>query len=342
MVDQDMSLFHDTVPLFSVTEFGAPMPDTDRLWHAKSAQEWAGLFEQVHEFAGGYSSVGSGARPLSLRELFRLFLDDEIVSQGIGLTALHLRLLLHPLQGLVCQHWQLLSCFSDSVGSRKGSRAVTAASTKVRLEEVHVLLQRWYDLTDRYCKTTPMCPMMQSNIVIFHLISLNAVTNFPEIEKLARREGFDGTYQKLIWIHQRCISDVTEALFHAGQILRLIQSMPRGVRPPWWAGAIYRVALILWTDALTHSESVTPTSNGTYPSPGSTFAIDALPAEHPLVVRYLSKREGVPTLTKRDGIPVPMDNAFGVLSHCVDVIDEGVPTRFSDGIRGKLDRLAQC
>ena len=316
------------------------MPDADRLWHAKTAAEWTSIFEQVHEFTGGFSSVGSGARPLSLRDLFRHFLDDEIVAQGIELTPLHLRLLLHPLQSLVCQYCQLLSCFSDTVASRQRTRAVTAASTRVRLEEVQALLQRWYDLADRYTKSNQMCAMMQANLVMFHLISLNAITTFPEIEKLARREGFDGTYQQLVWIHRRCISDVEEAIFHCGQVLRLIRSMPRGVRPPWWSAAIYRVSLILWTDSLTHNDTVSPPS-GLFPVPGPSFATDALPPDHPLIIRYLTKREGVPTLTKRDGSQMPIEHAFGVLSHCLDIINEGVSNRFSDGIRGKLEKLAR-
>jgi hypothetical protein len=316
------------------------MPDADRLWQAKSAQEWSEVFNQVHEFSGGYSSVGSGARPLSLRDLFRLFLDDEIIPQNIALTPLHLRLLLHPLQSLVCQYCQLLSCFSDTMASRSRHRAVTAASTRVRLEEVQALLQRWYDLADRYNKANPMCAMMQANLVLFHLVSLNAVTNFPEIERLARREGFDGTYQQLLWIHKRCIADVEEAIFHCGQVFRLVRSMPRGIRPPWWPGAVYRVALILWTDSLTHNENLSP-SNGVFPPSSVTFAVDGLPAEHPLIVRYMGKREGIPTLTKRDGTQMAMDNAFTVLTHCIDVVDEGVATRFSDGIRGKLEKLAR-
>jgi hypothetical protein len=339
MVDQDLSLFRDTAPLFSVTEFGAPMPDADRLWQAKSAQEWSSLFDEVHQFSGGYSAVGSGARPKALRDLFRHFLDDEIISQGIQLTPLHLRLLLHPLQGLVHQCCQLLSCFSDSMGTRQRTRAVTAASTRSQLEEVRGLLQRWYGLADRYMKASPMCPMMQANLVVFHLISLNAVTNFPEIERLARKESFDGSYQQLMWIHKRCISDVEEAIFHCGQVLRWIRMMPKDTRPPWWAGAVYRAALILWTDSLTHTESITPAS-GLFPVPGPSFAADSLPSEHPLVQRYLQKREGVPTLTKRDGSQIPLDHAFTVLSHCIDVIDEGVATRFTDGIRNKLERLA--
>lgn len=341
MVDQDLSLFHDAAPSFSVTEFSAPMPDADRLWQAKSASEWSEMFNQVHEFSNGYSSVGSGVRPLSLKELFRHFLDDEIIAQDIHLTPIHLRLLLHPLQTLVCQYCQLLSCFSDSTASRQRSRAVTAASTRVRLEEVQALLQRWYDLAERYTKTNPICPTMQTNLVMFHLISLNAVTNFPEIERFARREGVDGSYQQLVWIHKKCLSDVHEAIFHSGQILRLIRSMPRGVRPPWWPGAIYRAGLVIWMDSLIQNSSMSPNQQGQYQASNAAFAVDGLPAEHPVIIRYLSRREGVPTLTKRDGTPVQLDNQYMVLSHCVDVIDEGLATRFSDGIRGKLEKLAR-
>ena len=215
MVDQEMSLFHDTAPLFSVTELAAPMPDADRLWHARSAGEWSSIFEQVHEFSGGYSSVGSGARPLSLRDLFQHFLEDEMIKLGIEMTPLQLRLLLHPLQALVCQNSQLLSCFSDSLANRNGgSRQITATSTRARLEELQSLLRRWFDLAERYLKANPMCGMMSTNLIIFHLISLNAVTSFPEIERLARRENFDGTYQQLAWIHKRCILDIEEAVFH--------------------------------------------------------------------------------------------------------------------------------
>ena len=341
MVDQEMALFHDAAPLFSVTEFAAPMPDADRLWRARSAAEWSSVFEQVHEFSGGYSSVGSGARPLSLRDLFRHFLDDELISLGIEMTPLQLRLLLHPLQSLITQLGQLLSSFSDSATNRtKTSPAVTFASTRSRLGEVQTLLQRWFDLAERYLKANPMCAMMQTNLVIFHLISANAVTNFPEIEKLARREGFDGTYQQLMYLHQRCIADVQEAVFHCGQVFRLIRSMPRGIRPPWWAGAIYRAGLVLWTNSLADKDAVSP-DNGLNTVPGPSFAIDALPADHALIVRYITKREGVPCVTKRDGSQMGIEQPFAVLQHCLEVIDEGASTRFSDGIRSKLERLAR-
>jgi hypothetical protein len=340
MVDQDLSFFQDSAPLFSVNEFGAPMPDSDRLWHAKSAAEWSTIFNQVHEFSGGYSSVGSGARPLSLRDMFRHFLEDEILSQGIELTPLHLRLLLHPLQAMVGQYCQLMSCFSDAVMTNGNGNGASATSSRARSEELQVLLKRWQCLAERYTSAHPMCAMMQASLVMFHLISLNTVTNFPEIERLARKEGMDGTYQQLMWMQKRCIVDVEEAIFHSGQILRLVRAMPANVRPPWWPGAIYRSALVLWTDSLTNATSSISPSTGLFPVPGPSLAIDSLPPDHPLVVRYLTKREGVPTLSKRDGTQIPLNHSFTVLSHCVEILDEGVANRFSDGIVNKLQKLA--
>jgi hypothetical protein len=182
--------------------------------------------------------------------------------------------------------------------------------------------------------------MMQTNLIIFHLISLNAVTNFHEVERLARRENIDGTYQQLMWMHKRCIADVEEAVFHCGQAFRLIRSMPRNTRPPWWAAVVYRVCLVLWANSLVQKDVMSP-SNGGFPVPGPSFAIDALTADHPLIIRYLTKREGVPCVTKRDGSQMTLDRAFAVLQHSVEVIDEGAASRFSDGIRNKLERLAK-
>lgn len=353
MVDQDMALFHDCAPLFAVTELATPMPDADRLWHATSAAEWTNIFEQVHEFSGGFSSVGSGARPLSLRELFRHFLDEELISLGIEMTPLQLRLLLHPIQSLMCQFSQLLSCFSHplSTHNQNVSRRISAGSTRHRLEEVQSLLQRWFDLAERYLKANPMCPMMQTNLVIFHLISLNAVTDFPEIERMARREvafvpgsTFEQQQQQFAWAHKRCITDVEEAVYHCGQVFRLVRSMSRSVRPPWWAGALYRVALVLWADSLVRRDvqQAQASTPGLFPVvPGPSFAIDALAPDHPLIIRYLTKREGVPCVTRRDGTQMPIDQPFPLLRHCIDVIDEGAATRFSDGIRSKLETLSR-
>jgi hypothetical protein len=338
MLDQDISLFHDSPTLFSITEFGTPMPDSDLLWHAKTATEWSTIFGQVHEFSGGYDAVRSGVRPMSLREMFRHFMEDDIIPRGMELTPLHLRLLLHPLQALVCQYRQLTCCFSD-VSPRQQVNNVHTQSVRARLEELQALLKRWRRLADRYTASHKVCPMMQASLIMFHLISLNTMTNFPEMERLARKEDFDGSNAQLMWRHKKCIMDVEEATIHAGQVVRLLKSMSPSVRPPWWPGAIYRVAIILWVDSLVRNDSLSAQPSA-FRGMEQLVAIDVLPYEDPILARYRSKREGRPALTRRDSSAVTIDNGFLVLSYCLEVIDDGVSNRFSDGIRNKLERLA--
>ncbi|KAF2459423.1 hypothetical protein BDY21DRAFT_282165 [Lineolata rhizophorae] len=349
MVDQELSLFHDTAPVFLSSEFeSAPMPEVDRLWQAKTAGEWLNTFSQVQqELAGGAASASPGGhRPPSLNDFFQHVYFDDGVSQGIQLTSLRLRLLLHPIQGYVCDYRQRSNLFNNTLGRQHQNANVAAAAVQVRLDEVRMLLRRWFDLATAYMKNQTPCAMMQSNLAMYHLVSLNVVTDFPEIEKLARKDGMDEAFQQpqqqqqLVWMHKRCIADAENTIYHCGQILRLVRQMPKGIRPPWWAAAIYRVALILRAEILSRTpESLTPPSSGLFPVKGPTFSADQFESSHPLITRYLSTREGAPTLTKLDGSPIPIDNVSTVLSYCVDVINEGVATRFTDGIKGKLERL---
>ncbi|KAF2481810.1 hypothetical protein BDY17DRAFT_253061 [Neohortaea acidophila] len=340
MIDQEMALFNDMPPLISVTECTAPMPDAEQLWLAKSDGEWSTTFERVHEFVGG-SSVGSGVRPPSLRELFTRFLDDDILARGVEMTPLQLRLLLSPLQALVTQLSQLLSCFPDSGTAASSPTAAAGISARERMREVQVLLGRWFALAEHHVnKHDALCPTMQTNLIIFHLISLNAVTDFPEIERLARGESCDITsLPQLFRAHKRCVADVEEAVYHCGQVLRMVRMMPRAIRPPWWAAAVYRAALVLWADALVRSGG-SPSASPRHDGAGPAFPIDNLPADHALIVRYLQKREGVPCVTRADGSQMGIDHPYTILLHCIDVLDEGAATRFSEGVRGKLEKLA--
>jgi hypothetical protein len=187
----------------------------------------------------------------SLCDLFQDFLHDNLSRRQSSLTPYQLRLLLHPLQSLLCHLRQMLSCFSDVLSTRRAtSRTVTKASTMLRLEEVQALLQKWYELSMSLYKANSSCSVTRSNLVLYHLISLNAVTNFPEIERLARREGFDGSYWELSLRHKRCVYNREEAVFHCGQVMRLLRCMAPDRRPCWWPAAIYRATLILWTDSI--------------------------------------------------------------------------------------------
>ena len=335
MVDQELGLFHDTAPILSITEIEAPMPSAERLWLAKDAVEWLNIYQEIHGCIDSTSSTSPAAsHPQSLCDLFQDLLHDNLHGRQTQLTPLELKLLLHPLQSLLCHLRQVLSCFSDVLSSRRRSRTVTKASTLLRLEEVQSLLQKWYDLCMIHARATPNCPVIQANLVMYHLISLNAVTSFPEIERLARKDGFDGTYWDLSARHKRCIYQSEEAIYHCGQIIRLIRAMPQGGRPHWWSAAMYRTTLILWVDSMSRIDSSQPKQHN-----GPNICIDSILPENPAVARFLWNGDGTPMLTKRDGSLIDLTKPNEVLRHCIDLFDDGVAVRISDGLKRKLQTL---
>lgn len=336
MVDQELSLFHDTAPILSITELQTPMPGKECLWLAKDSSEWLVAIQQTTAASDWMSPESLEIRLLtpSLCDLFHDFLQDNIRRRCDELSPLQLKLLLHPLQSLLCHLRQVLSCFSDVFGSRRGTRTVTKASTMLRLEEVQSLLQKWYELCAVHAKADPSCPVTRANLVLYHLISLNAITSFPEVERLARKEGFDGSSQQLASRYKKCIHQPEEVLIHCGQVIRLVSSMPREGRPHWWSTAIYRVALILWVESLSRVDHGNQRIEN-----GPMFAIDTVMPDDQSVISYLWNGEGVPVLSNGER---HVELCPGkVLTHCGLLLEQGVALRVSDGIKRKLQALSR-
>ncbi|KIW44675.1 uncharacterized protein PV06_03129 [Exophiala oligosperma] len=325
-VDQEMSLFSDTTPLLSVVNLHAPMPDSDDLWHAESAESWLQLFEKVH--GATYQA------PASLRDFFTSFVDGELAGRELSPT--QLRLLLHPLQAQVCQLRQFIACLPDGGSHAKGSRSISKAASKARLEEISSLLQHWYSISKQsFSGNTGTCWTTCANLIMYHLISLNAITSFKDIEQFARRDVSLGPFRSASWLQMRCIDQPEEVYFHCGQILRLIRSMPHPVRPPWWAGAIYRAALTGWATSMAGSSGrFSPTqSQGETDRP---FAIDDLTPENEAISRYMKYQEGTPMLSRPDGTLAPVEIPSNILQQCVEILDDDSSMRLADGIKRKL------
>ncbi|KAK3373295.1 hypothetical protein B0T24DRAFT_527981 [Lasiosphaeria ovina] len=344
MLDQELSLFHDTAPLFAITELRCPLPGPEVLWMASNAEQWLAGIQSVYGCTANVNPQLLTAPSLtpSLYDLFQDFLHDSLPRRQGNLSPQQLRLILHPLQSLLCHLRQMLSCFSDVPFSRlNGARTVTKSSTMLRLEEVQALLQKWYELTMTYYKANPNCPITRCNLVLYHLISLNAVTNFPEVERLARREGFDGSYWELSLRHKRCISQREEAIFHCGQVFRLLRLMPNNRRPSWWSAAMYRATLILWADSISRLDPNFQTDKRENPGTGSTkpVAIDQVTPEDPAVISYLWSGDGVAVLTQLDGSTVSLDKPGDVLVYAAKNIEAGFSSRVGDGIKRKLMTL---
>jgi hypothetical protein len=321
-----MSLFSDTTPLLSVVNLHAPMPDADDLWHAESASEWLELFENIRG--------SSGSSPPSVKDFFTSFVDGELAGKELSPT--QLRLLLHPIQAQVCQLRQFIACLPDGGNHAKASRTVSKAATKARLEEISSLLQHWYSISkSSFAGNKGTCWTTCANLIMYHLISLNAITSFKDIEQFARREVALGSFRSGSWLQMRCIDQPQESFFHCGQILRLIRSMPQPVRPPWWAGAVYRVALTGWATSMANPNSRFSPNNG-QTEPDKPFAIDDLTPENEAIGRYMKYQEGTPMLSRPDGSLAPMDIPSNILHHCVEELENDASMRLTEGINRKL------
>ncbi|KAK3325192.1 hypothetical protein B0H66DRAFT_113549 [Apodospora peruviana] len=348
MLDQELSLFHDTAPLLAINELQCPLPAPEVLWSTPNAERWRAAIQTLY---GNTTNVNpqllnSPSVTPSLYDLFQDFLQDTLSKRG-SLSPQQLRLILHPIQSLLCHLRQMLSCF-DVFSARRVPSAggVSLSSTMQRLEEVQQLLRKWYDLTMTYYRANPGCAITRCNMVLYHLISLNAVTNFPEIERLARREGFDGSstnpYWELSLRHKRCIYQREEALFHCGQVFRHLRSMPNDRRPSWWSAAMYRATLILWVDSICrldpNFQTEKPQSTG---SPSFTpVAIDQITPEDTARISYLWCNPGVGVLTRLDGGTISLDKPDDVLSYAVKNIESGFSSRIGDGIKRKIIALS--
>jgi hypothetical protein len=322
-----MSLFYDTGPLASISDLKTPLPSVTELWQARSATEWWNRYERQQ-------GLGSPSKA-PLCELFRSFVEGEW-PQNAKLDASELRLLLHPLQGIISHLRQFLRCFNDGKAQGKVSRMKSKPVTFAREEEIQALLHSWYQLA---CNSMESSPIMCSNLINFHLISLNALVDFPELERAARGNALDDASLLLSCTKLIHGDEIEEIVMHCGQVLKNIRAISMDFRPHWWPGAHYRVALIAW------AASMTVTKMGTGPrdqqeSEQGLFAVDTLTPEHPAVSRFLKRQGGVAAFSNADGSLVSLSSPKRVLAYFSDSLEEDLSMRLTNGTRNKLRRLA--
>ncbi|AEO55878.1 hypothetical protein MYCTH_2059558 [Thermothelomyces thermophilus ATCC 42464] len=346
MLDQELSLFHDTAPLFAITELQCPLPAPEVLWMSADSAQWLGAMQSLNVCTvnGTQPIFSTAPAAQSLHGLFQEFLQDHPLMGQAGLSPQHLRLLLHPLQAMVCHLRQMVSCFSDVFSTpHPAGCPVTKESILHRLDEVQALLQKWYDITMNYSKTNPGCPATHCNLIMYHLVSLNTVADFSEIERLARREEFGGLQWELPIRHGKCIFHRQKAIIHCGQVIRLLRLMPKECRPAWWPAAMYRAMLTLWADSISRVDpNARGDEHGNIGSQESVLVmIDQLTLEHPALINYLWSGNGMPLLTQPRGTQVGLDDPGRLLTCAINDIETCYSSRIGEGIKRKLISLGK-
>lgn len=335
-VDQELSLFHDTYPILATMDIETPLPDSEQLWTANTADSWFKAFTESHSYDMDHVATSSlSTRPLpSLQALFQAFSSGNVTYQQISMSPLHLKLLLHPLHALTCHLRHALACDAEVAKSGRETRAISKALTLMKIEELETLLRRWYALNLEQERSDPSNPVIQANFLLFHLISLNTVTSMPEIEKLARIGPLGESPTEFTLRYNKCVYQPTEALYHAGQVLRVLKALPKSSRPPWWPAAIYRATMILWIDSLRQSQDL-----NSHTKVGALRPIDTLLPSQSQETSYPWNSDEVLVLTRSDGTNTYLNLPNEVLRHCLEIIDDPLATGIASGIRRKLEIL---
>ena len=263
-------------------------------------------------------------------------MSNELSENGTHLSHTELRLLLHPLQALIYHLNKSLIYFLSSGSQRLIQRLLT------QLEELQYLLKQWYTLSTKALQLQTGPPETgYCNLVMFHLINLNAITYFPDIERLARGEISIDRFRESLWAGKRCAEEAAQIWAHCGQVIRYYRLMLPSKRPYWWSAAIYRVALCMCATSLA-TRSSSAVSTGTSSSNcDEHIAMDLLPFDHPSIVRYLRHQDALPTFSQSDRTLVLLESPVDIITHCISVLKEKAPSsQLDQGIGARLSAFA--
>ncbi|KAH7381522.1 hypothetical protein BKA66DRAFT_464379 [Pyrenochaeta sp. MPI-SDFR-AT-0127] len=331
-VDLELSIFHDTPPKLAIQEIPTP---------AISPSQFNSHFS-------------------SLAAMFESFTDGQLSSKnGCILTPAHLRLLLHPLQCLSAHLHQCLDTFGSiqNVGFRNLPSSNLGLASKAFIDELGIYLRRWHKLSATVGSVTSSGsadPIMQGSMALYHIMVLNNLTSFPDIERLTRdrQKGLStGGSAMKPWMRTPSPESTALLLYHAGQCLAVLRGMLPPTRPLWWAAALYRATLVLChvvtnnhTSSTRFSTSSPPPSS--HPASGLIFLDQEYPHsskghDAPLQ-RFLGRLQGTPVLTRLDNSPMFLTSSADILEHAITLLNEhliGDGTDFVRGILGKLCTL---
>jgi hypothetical protein len=324
-------LFQDIPPKLSLMDIKADFPSPETLWEAKDAEQWLRIVMEDH------NEESRDKANISLPALFRRFMDegDSMAVPKRGLSPLQLRALLHPLQRLICHLHECLSCFSGVGSNRQAHRLIG------QLEEAQATLQQWYRLSSRKPqKPTQFCSMTFANLITYNLVALNTMTCFTEMESLARGEIPEEEFRTSFWATTKLVAEKKQIYVHCGQVMNLIRMIPGRHRPPWWAAAVYRVAVVMWATSIANRASgAMEDGRGRNVDVSLQFSIDGVMPEHSSITRYLQFNEGVPVLAHAQGNDRAITPA-NVLYYCLDLLREAdYMTPLVHGVVTRLDNL---
>ncbi|KAF2025610.1 MFS general substrate transporter [Setomelanomma holmii] len=216
-LDRQSSMALLKPPLISYSEMQLPLPSSNMLWQAKTAQAWKMAY---------LSTVQENTKRPSALETF---LDLEHLARHDSASTVYL----HMIWGLIWEY-----------------RQMSTLSIKSSIKAINnlILSSRYQELTkqlDDFRVSSPSLSKGSEITLELMLVHLNAPLD--DIQLFAGIEGQEearSAYPALReWIKTPA---ARQSLWHAGQILRAAEGLPKALLCNFNAIAVYHAGLILW------------------------------------------------------------------------------------------------
>lgn len=204
-------------PLISYAEMQLPLPSSNALWQAKSATSWKAAYLNMAPTAT--------KKPSTIECFFNLehLAHHDYASQ----------IFLYMLWGAIWEYRQMCTV---------ASRASCGSNNNL------ILSSRYQDLTKQLEDFRLSCPPTNKSVEIIletMLIHLNAPLD--DIQLFAGIEGQEEARSAYLGLRDWTnTASARQALWHAGQVLRAAEMIPKALLTNFNAIAVYHAGLILW------------------------------------------------------------------------------------------------
>jgi hypothetical protein len=224
--DLEASVSLLTSPLISYAELYLPLPESEKLWHASTAEQWKALYIQANSIPRGnrQPSLVDCIQDLDILATKEIYVDQRQASMAV----------LGAAWRMIWEYRQLDSSMKD-VNNQWSNGNLLMNS---RHAELTKLLQCFRISSVEDAKVTLILELL-----LMHLhMSLDDVQLFAGVEgeEEARR-----VYPSLVqWTKT---STARQALWHAGQVIRAARTLRPGLICDFAAIAVYQASLAFWS-----------------------------------------------------------------------------------------------
>ncbi|KAJ5547308.1 hypothetical protein N7494_004893 [Penicillium frequentans] len=228
------------------TELSLRLPLTKSLWFASSAASWKDIiFSQFAEDPVHVSVFNCLADLSQLQSLPSIY--------DINITRLAVQ---YSISSLI----QVYRKFQATVGYLQGVNSSEHIMWKD--SQRRWLLQALEELSHLFHLCPPGSKPSVSTLLLQQLLSLHLSVSIDQLECLAGKEGFDEA-QSAYTMAQQWVksSECRKALWHAGQLLKLIRGLPMEVMTEFYATAIYHGGLCLWAYCMISTKEASDTGS---------------------------------------------------------------------------------